>query len=124
MGTDHLRLFGSGVHRWNRRITLRSLEGWLARTDECSGSVTRTSQRAGSTITPTLIADTEMLPGEPGNEQARVSRIPVGKLSTPEDVAEAIMMLVVNSYMTNQTLLINDGMYHHESMMRDDERAS
>ena len=37
----------------------------------------------------------------------------VGRFGKPEDVVEAIMMLVVNSYMTNQTLLVDGGMYPH-----------
>jgi 3-oxoacyl-[acyl-carrier protein] reductase len=54
-----------------------------------------------------------MLPAGPGAEQELVPRIPIGRLGKPEDVAEAIMMLLVNSYMTNQTLLIDGGMYPH-----------
>jgi 3-oxoacyl-[acyl-carrier protein] reductase len=61
-------------------------------------------------VAPALIADTGMLPG---TEQELVSRIPVGRLGKPEDVVEAIMMLVVNSYMTNQTLLVDGGIYPH-----------
>ena len=57
-----------------------------------------------------LIADTGMLPG---TEQELVSRIPVGRLGKPEDVVEVILMFVVNSYMTNQTLLVDGGMYPH-----------
>ncbi len=64
-------------------------------------------------VAPALIADTGMLPGGPGAEHELVSRIPVGRLGKPEDVVEAIMMLVVNSYMTNQTLLVDGGMYPH-----------
>lgn len=64
-------------------------------------------------VAPALIADTGMLPGGPGAEQELASRIPVGRLGKPEDVVEAIMMLVVNSYMTNQTLLVDGGMYPH-----------
>ena len=64
-------------------------------------------------VAPALIADTGMLPGGPGAEQELVSRIPVGRLGKPEDVVEAIMMLVINSYMTNQTLLVDGGMYPH-----------
>ena len=54
-----------------------------------------------------------MLPGGPGAEGELVTRIPVGRLGKPEDVVEAILMLVVNSYMTNQTILIDGGMYPH-----------
>jgi len=64
-------------------------------------------------VAPALIADTGMLPGGPGAERELVSRIPVGRLGKPEDVVEAIIMLVVNSYMTNQTLLVDGGMYPH-----------
>jgi len=64
-------------------------------------------------VAPALIADTGMLPGGPGAEQELVSRIPVGRLGKPEDVVETIMMLVGNSYMTNQTLLVDGGIYPH-----------
>jgi 3-oxoacyl-[acyl-carrier protein] reductase len=64
-------------------------------------------------VAPALIADTGMLPGGPGAEQELMPRIPVGRLGKPEDVAEAIIMLLVNSYMTNQTLLVDGGMYPH-----------
>ena len=64
-------------------------------------------------VAPALIADTGMLPGGPGAEQELVSRIPVGRLGKTEDVAQAIMMLVANSYMTNQTLLVDGGIYPH-----------
>ncbi len=62
-------------------------------------------------VAPALIADTGMLPGGPDAERELVSRIPVGRLGKPEDVVEAIMLLVVNSYLTNQTLLVDGGMY-------------
>jgi 3-oxoacyl-[acyl-carrier protein] reductase len=62
-------------------------------------------------VAPALIADTGMLPGGPEAERALISHIPVGRLGKPEDVVEAIMMLIVNSYMTNQTILVDGGMY-------------
>ncbi len=64
-------------------------------------------------VAPALIAETGMIPGGPDSERELVSRIPVGRLGKPEDVVEAVMMLVVNSYMTNQTILIDGGMYPH-----------
>ena len=64
-------------------------------------------------VAPALIAETGMLPSGPGAESELVTRIPVGRLGKPEDVVEAILMLVVNSYMTNQTILIDGGMYPH-----------
>jgi 3-oxoacyl-[acyl-carrier protein] reductase len=62
-------------------------------------------------VAPALIAETGMLPTGRNAEQELVSRIPVGRLGKPEDVVEAIMMLVVNSYITNHTLLVDGGMY-------------
>jgi 3-oxoacyl-[acyl-carrier protein] reductase len=62
-------------------------------------------------VAPALIADTSMLPGGLDAERDLVSRIPVGRLGKPEDVVEAILMLVVNSYMTNQTILVDGGIY-------------
>src|SRR5207245_5114893 len=62
-------------------------------------------------VAPALIAETGMLPGGSGAEKELLPRIPVGRLGKPEDVVEAIMMLVVNSYMTNHTLLVDGGMY-------------
>jgi 3-oxoacyl-[acyl-carrier protein] reductase len=64
-------------------------------------------------VAPALIADTGMIPGDQKSRRDLVPRIPVGRLGKPEDVVEAIMMLIVNSYITNQTLLIDGGMYPH-----------
>jgi len=64
-------------------------------------------------VAPALIAETGMLPGGPGAEHELASRIPIGRLGKPEDVVEAITMLVFNSYITNQTLLVDGGMYPH-----------
>ena len=62
-------------------------------------------------VAPALIAGTGMLPGGPEAERDLISHIPAGRLGKPEDVVEAIMMLIVNSYMTNQTILVDGGMY-------------
>src|SRR5258707_6273816 len=62
-------------------------------------------------VAPALIAGTGMLPTGRNAEQDLISHIPAGRLGKPEDVVEAVMMLIVNSYMTNQTILVDDGMY-------------
>lgn len=64
-------------------------------------------------VAPALIADTGMISSDPEEERALVPRIPVGRLGRPEDVVEAIMLLLNNGYMTNQTLLVDGGMYPH-----------
>ncbi|GHO83942.1 3-oxoacyl-ACP reductase [Dictyobacter formicarum] len=66
-----------------------------------------------NTVAPALIEQTGMLPGGPEAAQSLIARIPVGRLGTPADVAESILSLVDNSYITNQTLLIDGGMYPH-----------
>jgi len=40
-----------------------------------------------------------------------VSRIPVGRLGTPEEVAHAVAMVVTNPYMTGQTVPLNGGLH-------------
>jgi 3-oxoacyl-[acyl-carrier protein] reductase len=58
-------------------------------------------------ITPALI-ETEMIAGNP---QARPERIPVGRLGTTEEVAEVVVMLARNGYITGQTINVNGGLY-------------
>ncbi len=38
-------------------------------------------------------------------------RVPVGRLGRPEEVAEAVLMVVGNAYMTGQTVQVNGGMH-------------
>jgi len=39
-----------------------------------------------------------------------VSRIPLGRFGTAEEVAQAAIMLIGNSYMTGQTVALSGGM--------------
>lgn len=64
-------------------------------------------------VAPALIAETGMIPGNQKDQQELAPRIPVGRLGKPEEVAEVIMMLVSNAYMTGQTISIDGGMYPH-----------
>ena len=68
---------------------------------------------AGSGVTvnalaPALIADTAMLPGDP--TQLR-SRIPVGRLGEPAEVADLALSVMRNGYLTNQVISIDGGMF-------------
>lgn len=58
-------------------------------------------------VAPALI-ETEMIAG---NLQARPERIPVGRFGTTEEVAEAVVMLTRNGYITGQTINVNGGLY-------------
>jgi 3-oxoacyl-[acyl-carrier protein] reductase len=71
------------------------------------------AQLAASRVTvnalaPALIADTGMLPGDPEEMRAR---IPVGRLGTPEEVADLAVAVLGNAYITNQVISIDGGMY-------------
>ena len=57
-------------------------------------------------IAPGLI-DTEM--GKPLIEAGVGARIPVGRIGRGEDIAEAVVMIVGNGFMTGQTVAVNGG---------------
>src|SRR5215468_8540706 len=56
-------------------------------------------------VAPSLI-ETDMMKGQPN----LVSRIPLGRFGTPEEVAKVVMMLIDNPYMTGQTVAMSGGM--------------
>jgi len=71
------------------------------------------SQLAESGVTvnalaPALIAQTGMLPGDP---EELAARIPVGRLGTPDEVADLALAVLRNGYITNQVVSINGGIY-------------
>jgi 3-oxoacyl-[acyl-carrier protein] reductase len=51
--------------------------------------------------------DTEM--ADPLRETDAFKRVPVGRLGTPEEIAQVAMMLVANEFVTGQTLAVNGG---------------
>jgi 3-oxoacyl-[acyl-carrier protein] reductase len=66
--------------------------------------------RAGITVNavaPSLVETdmTEIPPGE------AAKKIPVGRLGRPEEVAQAVVMVVSNPYMTGQTVQVNGGLH-------------
>lgn len=56
-------------------------------------------------VAPSLI-ETDMMSGQP----QLVSRIPLGRFGTADEVAKAVMLLVENAYMTGQTIALSGGM--------------
>src|SRR5438046_2095638 len=56
-------------------------------------------------VAPSLI-ETDMMRGRPD----LASRIPLGRLGHPEEVAQAALMVLGNAYMTGQTIVLNGGM--------------
>jgi 3-oxoacyl-[acyl-carrier protein] reductase len=59
-------------------------------------------------LAPALITETGMLPGEPDELKTRV---PVGRLGHPDEVADLALAMLRNPYMTNQVVLLDGGMY-------------
>lgn len=56
-------------------------------------------------VAPSLI-ETDMMSGQP----QLVSRIPLGRFGTADEVAKAVMLLIDNAYMTGQTVALSGGM--------------
>ncbi|HEY3891782.1 MAG TPA: SDR family oxidoreductase, partial [Bradyrhizobium sp.] len=56
-------------------------------------------------VAPSLI-ETDMMKGQ----QNLVSRIPMGRFGHADEVAQAVMMLLDNPYMTGQTVAMSGGM--------------
>jgi hypothetical protein len=66
---------------------------------------------AGDDVTVNAVApglvDTEM--GKPLIEAGVAARIPVGRVGTGDDIAQVVMLLVNDGYITGQTLAVNGG---------------
>jgi 3-oxoacyl-[acyl-carrier protein] reductase len=59
-------------------------------------------------IAPALIEDTAMLPGDPGE---LATRVPVQRLGRPEEVADLMLAILRNGYVTNQVISIDGGIH-------------
>ncbi|MCC7175223.1 MAG: 3-oxoacyl-ACP reductase FabG [Bryobacterales bacterium] len=62
---------------------------------------------AVNSVSPALI-ETEMVKANPN---ARADIIPAGRFGQPDEVADAVLMLVRNGYITGQTIHVNGGWY-------------
>jgi 3-oxoacyl-[acyl-carrier protein] reductase len=60
-----------------------------------------------NTIAPALI-ETEMVTSNPN---ARADLIPIGRFGAVDEVAEVVVMLATNAYITGQTINVNGGWY-------------
>jgi 3-oxoacyl-[acyl-carrier protein] reductase len=57
-------------------------------------------------VAPSLIA-TDMMADQAG----AAARVPLGRLGTPEEVAQAVLAVIANPYMTGQTVPVNGGLH-------------
>ncbi|HZT02821.1 MAG TPA: SDR family NAD(P)-dependent oxidoreductase [Steroidobacteraceae bacterium] len=113
---------GMRARRWGRVVNISSIG---ARIGSGSISVAYAAAKAGvegltrgyalrlaaegvtvNAVAPGLI-DTEM--GRPLIEAGVPARIPVGRPGTGEEIAQAVLLLVGNGYMTGQTVAVNGG---------------
>ncbi len=62
-------------------------------------------------VAPALIEGGETLPGDEESRRQLAGRVPVGRLGSPEEVAEAVLLLVSNPFITAQTVSVDGGMY-------------
>ena len=64
-------------------------------------------------VVPALIEGGATLPGDEEAHRQLAEHVPVGRLGRPEEVAEAVLSLVSNPFITSQTLSVDGGLYPH-----------
>ncbi len=62
-------------------------------------------------IAPALIEGGTTLPGGEEEHRQLATRIPIGRLGRPEEVADAVQLLISNAFLTSQTIVIDGGLY-------------
>jgi 3-oxoacyl-[acyl-carrier protein] reductase len=88
-----------GPHYAASKAGLHGLAHHLAARVACDGVTV-------NVIAPALITGTDMLPGDP-QELARL--IPVGRLGTPDEVADLALAMLTNAYLTNKVFALDGG---------------
>jgi 3-oxoacyl-[acyl-carrier protein] reductase len=118
----HAVLAGMRARRWGRIVNISSIG---ARIGAGTVSVAYGASKAGAegltrayalrlatsgvtvnAVAPGLV-DTDM--GKPLIESGIVNRIPVGRAGTGDEIAQAVIFLVGNGYVTGQTIAVNGG---------------
>jgi 3-oxoacyl-[acyl-carrier protein] reductase len=113
---------GMRTRRWGRIVNVSSVG---ARIGSGSANIAYGASKAGlegltrsyalrlasegvtaNAVAPGLI-DTDM--GKPLIEAGFASRIPVGRVGMGDEIAQAVLLLVDNGYMTGQTIAVNGG---------------
>jgi 3-oxoacyl-[acyl-carrier protein] reductase len=92
-----------GPHYASTKAGLHGLTHWLASWLASEGVTV-------NALAPALIERTGMLPGSSDELRAR---IPVGRLGTPDEVADLGLAVLRNGYLTNQVFTLDGGIHPH-----------
>lgn len=90
-----------GPHYASSKSALHGMVHWIANTYAKKGITV-------NGIAPALIQDTKMLPGS--NEELS-KKIPIGRLGTPDEIADTILWMVKTGYVTNKVIAVDGGMF-------------
>ncbi|KAJ3535678.1 hypothetical protein NM688_g6942 [Phlebia brevispora] len=93
-----------GPHYASSKSAMHGLIHWLSLRYCKDGIVSILS--LSNAIAPALIEDTAMM-ANPTDEIR--SRIPIGRLGKPDEIASIVVMLVSNGYMTNKVIVADGG---------------
>jgi 3-oxoacyl-[acyl-carrier protein] reductase len=93
-----------GAHYAASKAALHGLTHYLA---------SRTAQQGVTVnaIAPALIGDTRMVPLDPNDPEALPLPIPVGRLGTPEEVADLSVAMLRNGYLTDKVITLDGGLH-------------
>lgn len=110
--------------RWGRIVFMSSIAGYGGGINGChyasskagmTGMMKNLSTRLAehnisvNDVAPAIIGDTGMIPNAQSVPEIAAS-IPLGRVGTPEEVANVVTMLVTTGYMTGQSLLLAGGL--------------
>ncbi|KAH3023088.1 hypothetical protein KXW60_003471 [Aspergillus fumigatus] len=116
---DHMR-----EQRWGRIVFMSSIAGYGGGINGChyaaskggmTGMMKNLATRLAeynisvNDVAPAMIGDTGMIPSAQAIPEVAAG-IPLGRLGTPEEVANVVSMLVTTGYMTGQSLLLAGGL--------------
>ena len=107
LGPHRQHLVGRGARRRRRRRALQRLQGRHggphARLRGAAGERGHHRQRRRA------VADRDR--DDAGRPPMPAARVPLGRLGLPEEVAQAVLMVIGNAYMTGQTIQVNGGLH-------------
>jgi len=90
-----------GPHYSSSKSALHGLIHWLAGAYATKGITV-------NGVAPALIQGTAMLPG---NNEELSKKIPIGRLGTPDEIAETVVWMVKTGYVTNKVVGVDGGMF-------------